>query len=262
MCAQLLVVEDNEANLALMAYLLRSFGHDVITATDGQEALQAARRCRPDLIVCDIQIPKLDGYAVAAELQSQPAFRKVPLVAVTALAMVGDRDHVLSRGFDAYISKPINPETFVKEVESLLPSDLRGGSAEPGAPALSRRRKTVLVVDDVAVNIEVARSALEPSGYEVLEARTVAEALDLARQRRPSLILTDIHMPHQTGVELLKACRADPELSAIPLVVTSNTYFAKEDRALCLALGAVDFVMRPVEARDLIERVERHLRAA
>jgi CheY-like chemotaxis protein len=117
---QILVIEDNPANLELMTYLLKAFGHTPIVARDGEEGVAAALRATPDLILCDIALPKLDGYGVARRLKAHPDLRKVPLIAVTASAMVGDREKVIATGFDGYISKPITPETFVAEVESYI----------------------------------------------------------------------------------------------------------------------------------------------
>jgi CheY-like chemotaxis protein len=119
--ARVLIIEDNPANLELMTYLLGAFGHTVVAAEDGRQGLEAARREQPDLIVCDVQLPALDGFEVARCLKSDPRLRTTPLVAVTALAMVGDRDRVLAAGFDGYLAKPINPETFVGQMEVFLP---------------------------------------------------------------------------------------------------------------------------------------------
>jgi CheY-like chemotaxis protein len=117
MGSHILVIEDNPTNLELMTYLLRAFGHTTIAAHDGEEGVEAALRSTPDVILCDLALPKLDGYGVARRLKAEPTLRDVPLVAVTASAMVGDRDKVIAGGFDGYISKPITPETFVAEVE-------------------------------------------------------------------------------------------------------------------------------------------------
>lgn len=118
MKGRVLVIEDNAANLDLMTYLLKAFGHEVIVAGTGEEGVAAAGEARPDLILCDIGLPGLDGYGVARLLKADPVLRLVPLVAVTASAMVGDRDKVLAAGFDGYISKPITPESFVTEIEA------------------------------------------------------------------------------------------------------------------------------------------------
>jgi CheY-like chemotaxis protein len=125
MTGRILVIEDNPANLELMRYLLRAFGYSVVTASDGVEGIDMARRELLDLIICDIHLPQVDGYGVARFLKNHPVLRRLPLIAVTALAMVGDREKVLAAGFDGYIDKPIVPETFVSQIALFLPPALR-----------------------------------------------------------------------------------------------------------------------------------------
>jgi two-component system cell cycle response regulator len=116
----MLVIEDNVANLELMTYLLTAFGHVVLSARTGEEGIEVALCSTVDLILCDLALPGIDGYAVARRLKDEPSLANVPLIAVTASAMVGDRDKVIAAGFDAYITKPITPETFVGEVVGYL----------------------------------------------------------------------------------------------------------------------------------------------
>ena len=120
MAARILVVEDNPANLELMVYLLNAFGHATLSARDGEEGLRLLRQEKPDLIICDIQLPAMDGYEVLRNLKADPDCSSIPAVAVTALAMVGDRDRALEAGFNGYLAKPINPVVFVQQIESFL----------------------------------------------------------------------------------------------------------------------------------------------
>jgi CheY-like chemotaxis protein len=120
MGSRILVIEDNPTNLELMTYLLNAFGHVTITARDGEEGVDVALHEHPDLILCDLALPKMDGFAVVRRLRAEPSLNGVPVIAVTASAMVGDREKVISTGFDGYMSKPITPETFVTEVEGYL----------------------------------------------------------------------------------------------------------------------------------------------
>jgi CheY-like chemotaxis protein len=131
MGSRILVIEDNPTNMELMTYLLKAFGHTTIVARDGEEGVDTALRTRPDLVLCDLALPKLDGFGVARRLKAEPSMNGVPLIAVTASAMVGDRDKVIAAGFDGYMSKPITPETFVSEVESYLPGK-EGHGDHPG----------------------------------------------------------------------------------------------------------------------------------
>jgi CheY-like chemotaxis protein len=127
--ARILVVEDNPANLALMDYLLRAFGYTVISATDGDQGIVVAIRERPDLILMDLQLPTITGFEAAHRIRASSPAASAPIVAVTAFAMVGDRERVLGEGFDGYISKPINPETFITQIEAFLPQSLRASPA-------------------------------------------------------------------------------------------------------------------------------------
>lgn len=130
MSAKVLIIEDNPANLELMTYLLRAFGHNTVCACDGEAGLEAARSQSPNLIVCDIQIPGINGLEVAKRLKSDPVLASIPLVAVTAFAMVGDRDKVMAAGFDGYIAKPIVPERFVQQLEAFLAWSRASGKAQ------------------------------------------------------------------------------------------------------------------------------------
>jgi len=130
MAAQILVVEDNAANLQLMLYVLRAFGHVPTPATDGRSGLHAAQGGGFDLILCDVLMPGLDGYEFARRYKSEGVGRKAPLVAVTALAMVGDRESLLAAGFDGYIAKPIDPEHFVTQIEAFLPEALHADNGQ------------------------------------------------------------------------------------------------------------------------------------
>jgi CheY-like chemotaxis protein len=103
-----------------MTYLLKSFGHMPFRARDGEEGIQVARRERPDLILCDVQLAAMDGHEVCRRLKNDPVLRSIPLVALTAYAMVGDREKMLAEGFDGYLSKPVNPEQIMDQLTSFL----------------------------------------------------------------------------------------------------------------------------------------------
>jgi CheY-like chemotaxis protein len=114
----ILVVEDNKASSDLTAYLLRAAGHRVLTCTDGADAIAIAGREHPKVIVMDLQLERMSGLDAAAVLAADPDLRSIPRVAVTAYAMVGDRDRVLRAGFTGYIAKPIEPTTFAAQIKA------------------------------------------------------------------------------------------------------------------------------------------------
>lgn len=117
---KVLYIEDNPQNLYLVTYILEKHGYAVDAAQDGQEGIDKAAGARPDLILLDIQLPRMDGYAVARALRDNPALAAIPIVAVTSYAMSGDRDKALAAGCDGYIEKPINPDTFMQQIEEHL----------------------------------------------------------------------------------------------------------------------------------------------
>lgn len=125
---RVLLIEDNPHNRYLLRYLLESRGDCVLEAADGAEGIRMALEVRPDLILLDIQLPGMDGHAVARALRDEPALGPVPIVAVTSHAMAGDREQALLAGCDGYLEKPISPETFLQSIDSVRG---RGAFGEP-----------------------------------------------------------------------------------------------------------------------------------
>jgi two-component system cell cycle response regulator DivK len=118
MTLDILMIEDNAQNRYLAAFLLEQRGHRVRAAADGASGVEMAGTQVPDIILLDIQLPGMDGYAVARALRQIGALRHTPIVAVTSYAMPGDREKCFAAGCDGYVEKPISPETFVDEVEA------------------------------------------------------------------------------------------------------------------------------------------------
>jgi CheY-like chemotaxis protein len=120
MKSKILLIEDNAQNRYLATFLLEQGGHEVLQAETGPEGLEIAAEVLPDLILLDIQLPRMDGHAVARELKNDDRLKSIPIVAVTSYAMPGDREKCLAAGAEGYIEKPIDPESFVAEVEQFL----------------------------------------------------------------------------------------------------------------------------------------------
>jgi two-component system, cell cycle response regulator DivK len=115
-----LVIEDNEQNLYLMRFLLQKHGFTVFEATDGIKGVEMAKEVKPYLILLDIQLPQMDGYAVAHALRNNDELADTIIVAVTSYAMVGDRERVLEAGADGYIEKPIDPDRFIDQIRKYI----------------------------------------------------------------------------------------------------------------------------------------------
>ena len=116
-----LIVEDNQLNMKLFHDLLEAHGYQTVGTRNGIEALDLARKHKPDLILMDIQLPVLDGYEAARRIKAEPTLRNVPIIAVTSYALAGDEAKARAAGCDAYISKPFSPRQLLAKVRELLP---------------------------------------------------------------------------------------------------------------------------------------------
>jgi len=125
---KILYIEDNDQNFYLVNYILGAKGYEVVRARDGQEGIDLANQVKADLILLDIQLPVMDGYAVARALRKNPELTNTPIIALTSYAMTGDREKAFEAGCTGYIEKPIKPEFFVDQIEKCLSVDKGGGN--------------------------------------------------------------------------------------------------------------------------------------
>ena len=117
---RILLVEDNETSIYLIGFILKNSGHEVIEARSGEEGIELAIKEKPSLIIMDIQLPGIDGLEATKRVRKSEVDGEIPILALTSYAMVGDREKALKAGCTGYIEKPINPETFISEVEKYL----------------------------------------------------------------------------------------------------------------------------------------------
>jgi diguanylate cyclase (GGDEF)-like protein/PAS domain S-box-containing protein len=251
--ARILIIEDNATNMELMAYLLTAFGHTPLMASDGVSGVQAARDSRPDLILCDVHLPKLDGFGVVSALKSDPQLCRVPVLAVTALAMVGDRERLLAAGFDGYIGKPLEPDNFVAELEAFLP-------APPApAPLPGPRQATILIVDDHVLNREFLMTLLGYGGHRLLEAADGVEGLRVVRSERPDLVISDILMPNMDGYDFVTRLHADPATAELPIIFYTATYREREANQMARACGVRWVLPKPSDPDVILRTVHEAL---
>jgi two-component system, cell cycle response regulator len=266
--ARVLVVDDNAMNLALVSYLLSSAGCEVLSADHGERALAVlAGQPRVDAILCDIQMPVMDGHEFARRVRSTPAWRDIPMVAISALAMVGDRDRILASGFDGYLSKPIEPSKFIATLKTLIPSlgadhDLPAPVPAPAPLPPPPIGETVLVLDDTPANLQLKRDLLVPLGYRVVTADNPDDALRLAKSSRPHLIISDVGMQGGNGFDFIAMVKADAELRELPFLFLSATHWDEASRARGLSLGATRYLRRPIESEALLREIRQCLGGA
>jgi CheY-like chemotaxis protein len=223
----------------------------VIKASNLTDALALAHKLKPDLIITDVIMPGGSGFDLVMTLKADPDLRHIPVILITSLALTeSDRQRGLECGAVRYIMRPIEPQALLAQVEECLRETKKDTLAD------------ILVVDDRMQNLDVLRSVLEPSGYTVRVAQSASEAFDLARQRPPDLILTDIHMPAADGISLVRALRGDPQLHATRIALNSASFASAQERADAEALGVSIYITRPVEPETLLAEVKALLKAA
>jgi len=273
--ARILIIEDNPANIELMSFLLSAYGHAPLSAADGPRGVAAARSERPDLIACDVNLPGMDGFSVLAELKGDPALAGVPILAVTALAMTGDREKVLAAGFDGYISKPIEPESFVAELEAFLTP----ASASAPAPAMATPpaqpqpqftasteatatpatdARTLLLVDDDRFMLGVLNDMLIGQPYRVLSACSGEEALQVLSHEPVEVILCDQAMPGMRGTEVLaEAAARYPK--TVRLMLSGQPDLTDIEAAIKSGVADGHYI-KPLGARALREQLDEAFR--
>jgi two-component system cell cycle response regulator len=201
MAARILIIEDNQPNMDLLTYLLTAFGHVPLQAGDGEQGVAMARRELPDLILCDLHLPRLDGYGVLAQLRADPATRQIPILAASALP-VNDNCAALRRaGFTGCLPKSLEPTQLMEVLETFLAPAHRSGTqadtaATPNhnarqAPPSGPARAHVLLLDAAPENAGLVASILHHSGYRVAVAGNIGEVASAASMAF-DLVLCDL----------------------------------------------------------------------
>jgi CheY-like chemotaxis protein len=258
--ARILIIEDEANNLDVARRIVRGAGHEALTATDGLAGLEIARRERPDAVLVDLLLPKLDGWSVTRAIREEPWAKTIPIIAVSALAMQADRERAREAGCDDFVTKPYAPA----ELRVLLGKYFADNSApkaatrasDPSASGISpaERLGRVLVVDDEPSNVELIVRRLGGNGYETLTASNGHDAIAIATKEQPDLILMDIMMPGLDGWQATRLLKGDPKTANIPVVfVTARD--RPEDVAQGFEAGGIMYVNKPVEPVELFARV-------
>jgi DNA-binding response OmpR family regulator len=209
-----LVVEDDPAAAELLTRQLERAGFSTDVARTGSEALTKATSRKPAAITLDILLPDLDGWEVLTRLKREAATSDIPVVVVS---VVDNPELGIALGALDYFVKPVPAQELINRLSRF----------KFGRKAGEKPR--ILVVDDEPANREWLKRILEPAGFAVIQARGGREAIDLARTRKPDLVMLDLMMPEVTGFDVVEAMRADDAMKTTPIMVLTAKHLTEAD---------------------------------
>jgi CheY-like chemotaxis protein/HPt (histidine-containing phosphotransfer) domain-containing protein len=292
--ARILIIEDNPANMKLACLLMGNVGHSVVCAVDAESGLTLARAEQPDLILMDIQLPGMDGFAATALLKQDRATAAIPVIALTSMAMKEDQQKSQAAGCDAYIAKPLRYQELYAAIDALLANGVpqagsqtnpfhdmpiaAGRAIEKAQPPLAGQHETafqspsrddarrndrlILVAEDNETNQKLILRQLALLGFSADVASNGSQALQRWQSGSYALVLSDLHMPGMDGYELTAAIRAlEQDSRRIPIVAMTASY-VKGDADHCRTADVDDYLSKPLQLADLKATLEKWLPAA
>ncbi|MEI7668829.1 MAG: PleD family two-component system response regulator [Pseudomonadota bacterium] len=273
MPAEILIVDDIPANVKLLELKLTNEYYDVITASDGFQAIEKAKQKKPDLILLDVMMPGMDGFEACKKLKADPEVSHIPVVMVTALSDISDRVKGLEAGADDFLTKPINDIALFARVKSLvrikvLLDELRlrdktgfdMGIVDENSNSFTKdvAGSEILVVDDDAVQI---RNFAERMAKEyIIESITKPEqAISLALRKDFDLIIISTQLSDMDGLRLASQFKSQEETRNVPILMMVDE---DDTRAMLkgLELGVNDYIITPFDYNEMSARIKTQIR--
>ncbi len=262
---KILLVEDNPINQDMLSRRLLRRGYEVVLANNGAEGCSMAISEKPDLILMDMSLPVMDGWEATRRLKADEQTSFIPIIALTAHAMVGDLDKVMEAGCDEYHTKPIELPKLLKKMEFFLTQELVKPSEKQEiitsqSIKLSNKSnsQTLLIVDDNEMNRDMLSRRLERGGYKILIAVNGEQALEIVAQQAVDLVLLDIMMPGLSGLETLKRLRETFSQAQLPILMATAKDESR-DIVRAFELVANDYITKPIDFPIALARIQSPL---
>ena len=274
MSARVLVVDDILPNVKLLEAKLSSEYYDVLTATNGVEALEKVAAQSPDIVLLDVMMPGMDGFEVCRRIKADPATAHIPVVIVTALTDSSDRIKGLEAGADDFLSKPLNDTALMSRVRSLVRLKMtvdewrvrentatQLGVVENVANAMNEpvEQARILVIEDQAFDSKKFTDALAVDNDNVEIVETGVQAMARINQENYDLVAVSLNLKNEDGLRLCSHLRSSEKTRAVPILMIAGD----EDMpriAHGLEIGAHDYILRPVDRNELLARVRTQIR--
>lgn len=256
---KILIIDDDPDFSDACKKILEQAGYEVITATDGKTGLDRVKKMKPDLVMCDVMLPDINGFSLCRELKESPDSSSIPVVLITAINASEDSyAEEIAKGHkaDSYLTKPIDQAKMLDVVNTWLTS------ARP-TPRKKGIRGKILLVDDDSDFAEATRQILTANKYDVVVARDGEEGIAKAIHENPDLILLDVVMPGKDGFTICYELRKIDKTRPIPIIMLTavGQQLSKPDYGVDIAIDhlADDYLDKPVDTQKLIKKIEKHL---
>jgi two-component system cell cycle response regulator len=273
MTARVLIVDDIVSNVKLLEAKLSAEYFDVVTALNGEDALQSIETEMPDIILLDVMMPGMDGFEVCKRLKTNPKFAHIPIVMVTALDQPSDRIAGLEAGADDFLTKPVDDTALFARVRSLVRLKMMNdelrlreetgqemGLVEAAGETMTEAEPTgrILIVEDRPESVAWFRAGLEPKN-KISQVADFDQAMAMARGGDFDLIVVSLGVRDFDGLRLCSSLRSMPEARHTPILAIVNE---GETHKLVQALdmGVNDYLTRPIDRNELHARVRTQLR--
>lgn len=255
---QALIVEDSETAAKQVARYLAEIGSAAFIYSQGEGAVDAVKRFDPEVIILDLLLPGLSGWEVLAQLKANPATQDIPVLVVSVM---DERSRALALGASGYLVKPISRQQLQSALSRIFseasPKHL-AHTALVVMPEQEQHSPLILLAEDNEANISTLMDYLQIQEFRVSLARNGIEAVQMAKQQKPDLILMDIQMPEMDGLEATRQIHADAELASIPIIALTALAMPG-DRERCLAAGAKDYLTKPVNLKTLVNIITQYI---
>jgi signal transduction histidine kinase/DNA-binding response OmpR family regulator/streptogramin lyase len=257
---RVLVVDDHAMNRTILVELLTQWGMRPQAAQNGLDALRQLRASAAcgdpfPLMLLDVQMPEMDGYAVAATAKDDPQLRNTKVIILSSVGHPGEIDKTIRPEIDGCLPKPVRQADLLAEIRSVMQSGHKDSVSDLMASGAAQGLR-ILLAEDNLINQRVGQSLLHKAGHTVVVACNGRQALELLDQESFDLLITDIQMPEMDGYELIAILRSREAANGRHLPIIAMTAYAMEgDRSRCVEAGADDYVAKPVQPRQLMETI-------
>jgi DNA-binding response OmpR family regulator len=257
---KIMMIDDDRDFSEATKSILEQTGFEVILAQTGKAGLEGVGREKPDLIICDVMLPDINGFSLCRELKENPNHSAIPIIILTAVG-AGPDSYTKSIGqehkADSYLVKPVDSKKLIETINSLLvPSRAR--------PTKEKVMARILLVDDDPDFLEATKQILIANHYEVIAAKDGEDGISKAKYENPDLILLDVIMPGKDGYTVCYELRKHAPTRPIPIIMLTavGQQLSKPEYAVDIAIDhlADDFIEKPVDTATLLKKIEKHLK--